>query len=217
MASQKVVIEGSSAVTASQLKDFFRQIADGSLNGEQVQAILERKNPFAEPVWPAPVEPRKLLESVATAALASVESFVAVERFVVDTGKKAPVKLGWLGDNFKEHFLPKVETQIEGTEVKISKLLEASLDPPIINALGGEEKAETSLAHLYALLLLQPKGQKGKLLTNGYANIFYIRDAKGVLWAVRARWDDIYDYWHVEANPVSRPNAWNDGGRVVSR
>ncbi len=44
MATKTVVAESS--VTASQLKDFFRQIDDGSINGIHVQAILEHRNPF---------------------------------------------------------------------------------------------------------------------------------------------------------------------------
>lgn len=42
----KNVIEGSDKVSASQLKDFFRQIDDGSINGNHIQALLERRNPF---------------------------------------------------------------------------------------------------------------------------------------------------------------------------
>ena len=41
----KIVVEGST-VSASQLKDMFRQIEDGSLNGTHVQAFLEHRNPF---------------------------------------------------------------------------------------------------------------------------------------------------------------------------
>ncbi len=41
----KTVVAGSS-VTASQLKDFFRQVDDGSINGIHMQAILEHRNPF---------------------------------------------------------------------------------------------------------------------------------------------------------------------------
>ncbi len=41
----KVVVGGSS-VSASQLKDFFRQIEDGSLTGYHVQGLLEHRNPF---------------------------------------------------------------------------------------------------------------------------------------------------------------------------
>jgi hypothetical protein len=43
----KVVVEGSSAVTASQLKDLFRQIDDRSITGQHIQAFLEHRDPFA--------------------------------------------------------------------------------------------------------------------------------------------------------------------------
>ena len=45
MAAQKVVVKGST-VSALQLKDLFRQFADGSLNGEHLQAFIEHRNPF---------------------------------------------------------------------------------------------------------------------------------------------------------------------------
>ena len=46
MAVTKTVVAGST-VSASQLKDLFRQIDDGSINGQIMQAILEHRNPFA--------------------------------------------------------------------------------------------------------------------------------------------------------------------------
>lgn len=52
--TQKLVVEGST-VSASQLKDFFRQINDGSITGPIVQAVLDRRNPFG-----APAEERKV-------------------------------------------------------------------------------------------------------------------------------------------------------------
>ena len=45
MATQKVVVEGSS-VTASQMKDFFRQIEDGSINGTYLQMFLDHQLEF---------------------------------------------------------------------------------------------------------------------------------------------------------------------------
>ncbi|MCC6290980.1 hypothetical protein IT398_02855 [Candidatus Nomurabacteria bacterium] len=47
MATNKVVVAGSD-VTASQLKDLFRQIDDRSINGEIIQAVLDHRNPFPE-------------------------------------------------------------------------------------------------------------------------------------------------------------------------
>ncbi len=46
--AKKNVIEGSNKVSASQLKDFFRQIDEGSITGDHIQAILERRNFFNE-------------------------------------------------------------------------------------------------------------------------------------------------------------------------
>jgi hypothetical protein len=46
MAGQKLVVEGSSGVTASQLKDLFRQIEDGGIGHDELQAVLERRDPF---------------------------------------------------------------------------------------------------------------------------------------------------------------------------
>lgn len=45
MATQKVVVEGSS-VTASQMKDFFRQVEDGSINRTYLQMFLDHQLEF---------------------------------------------------------------------------------------------------------------------------------------------------------------------------
>ncbi len=44
----KTVVAGST-VSASQLKDLFRQIDDGSINGRIMQAVLEHRNPWEIP------------------------------------------------------------------------------------------------------------------------------------------------------------------------
>src|SRR3989344_6850560 len=45
MGTQKVLVEGSS-VTASQMQDFFRQTADGSINGRIFQMFLDHQLKF---------------------------------------------------------------------------------------------------------------------------------------------------------------------------
>ncbi len=47
----KMVIEGSDNVTASQLKEFYRQIDECNINGQQLQAFLEHRNPFEAPAF----------------------------------------------------------------------------------------------------------------------------------------------------------------------
>ena len=61
----------------------------------------------------------------------------------------------------------------------------------------------------------QQNGEKGSLLTNGYANIFYIKDVNGVLRTVRVSWGG--GGWYVYAYAVTHPNGWDDGHRVFSR
>jgi len=170
-----------------------------------------------EVIWPKPVPSTTgLLIPVGTTIVAATTTlFVARDRFVVNTGKKAPVKISYLGDNFKDWFLRKEEQSFEGSTLKYGKLFRSSVDGPILKELGGEAEAETTLTELYALMEVQKNGEKGILLTNGYANIFYVRDAAGSLRAVFARWYD--GGWYVYAYAVTNPGAWFGGGQVFSR
>lgn len=156
-----------------------------------------------------------LLELVGSIAVpATAEKFVAHKRFVVDTNDKAGVKIAWLGVNFKEWFLGKTEEAIGESELRYHKLLKSSLDAPIIATLGGEEKVEIALAQMFSLLEKQGDSEQGVFLTNGYANIFYIRDINGVLRAVHAYWYG--DGWYASACSVGHPGRWDDGYQVFS-
>lgn len=152
-----------------------------------------------------------LLESIGATVVAPVKEFMAKDFFKL--GTSAGVTIAYLGDNFKENFLKKVERDIAGTTLKSFRLKEASLDQPIITELG--PKHETTLAHLWELLKAQPNGKPGTLLTNGCANIFYIRDTEGILWAVGAGWRS--GGWYVYACSVEAQNGWNAVSRVFGR
>ncbi len=158
-----------------------------------------------------------LLERLATTiTIPVVASFTAKDFFVIDTSKKAAVKIGWLGENFKKKFLPKVEkNEVPAEELAPNKLLERAYDPAIITALGGEAKVEITLGQFFAAFAKQPNGEAGALLTNGYANVGYIRDIEGVLWAVSGFWDDFG--WRFGASPLDDPDRWDDGGQFLSR
>ncbi|MBI4692198.1 MAG: hypothetical protein HY773_02020, partial [Candidatus Terrybacteria bacterium] len=82
------------------------------------------------------------------------------------------------------------------------------------NELGGEDKVETTLSAMFALMEKQPNGETGTLLANGYANIFYVRDFVAVLWMVYCFWHD--DGWIVFANSVDYALDWNAGYLVFS-
>jgi hypothetical protein len=161
---------------------------------------------------------KQLLERLSTTISipAVTSSFTASEHFVVDTSKKAKVKISLLGHNFKANFLQKVESEeVAAEELAINKLLENSFDSAIVTALGGEVKVEITLGQFFAAFAKQPNGEKGALLTNRGANVGYIRDINGVLWAVYGRWND--DGWNFDANPLAHPSYWNEGTQFLSR
>lgn len=160
-------------------------------------------------------EPEPLLDFVATATIsATTGPFIAKDHFVKDTSRKAHVKIFYLGGNFKAWFLGK-EEPFGGSTIRYAKLSRSSADGPIISELGGEEMAETTLAEIYSFMVQQPNGEGGTLLTNGYANIFYVRDVNGVLRAVDAYWGD--GGWYVNACPVTDPRGWRDEDQIFSR
>ena len=157
---------------------------------------------------------KKLLALVTTAEVTSNESFVVAEKFREGETTDG-VKIAWVGGNFKQHLLGKTETSVAPATLRIYKLKEDSFDAPVLAELG--DTAETTLAHFWELLKKQGRGQKGKLLVNGYANIAYIRDASGTRWAVSAYWCAGLDGWFVEAYPVTDPIRWLADRPVISR
>ncbi|MEK9158208.1 MAG: hypothetical protein AAB638_03460 [Patescibacteria group bacterium] len=186
-------------------KDEFQKYGiDGGIIAKALDAIKAKATPIETP---------KLLSLVATVSVPAVDKFFASVAF--GDNNAAGIKF-YLGSNFRENFLTKIEENISATELNIHTLIRASKDAPIRAELTPELE-ETTLRHLYELLKKQPQGQAGALLTNGYANIFYIRDASGNLWAVGARWGADFREWDVDAVSVARPRDWNAGDRVGSR
>lgn len=146
---------------------------------------------------------------------ARTERFIAKNHFIVDKSKKARVQISYLGDNFRNNFLNKTEEAISETILQYHQLKKSSRDIPIINELGGKDKTETTLAEMFSLMEKQPNGEDGVLLINGYANIFYIRDENGFLWAVYCFRGG--DGWYIHADSVDDLDDWIADGRVFSR
>jgi hypothetical protein len=154
-----------------------------------------------------PDQPEKkpaILEAVETAVIpASPEPFAVRERFEKADG----VKFATIWNEFKRRFYGKTEGPQAQASMRKHKLLAIAPDGPIIAELGGQAKVEGTIAAAYFLIRRQGRGEAGILQTNGYANIFYVRDLKGVLCAVRIGWDG--DGWVIDAIPVEDPLAWN--------
>ena len=161
----------------------------------------------------------KILEQVTTVTVPAIPVFDAGARFRVTPEKEresVEVPIGWMSDNARKLVQDQTEPEVGETALRIHKLLRASVDGPIIAELGGEEVATTTWGQMYEMMRHQGRGQEGNLLTNGWANIFYI-PADGAVWAVGCLWNSGGGYWGVSAVPVARPGTWDAGRRVVSR
>ena len=173
---------------------------------------------------------RDLLDGKATITTKAVETLIqhissvtihAQDRFFAKEGFKLKSDGGpcsYLGDNFEKWFLQgdgKVEEPIPEMVLDYAKLLRSSKDGSVITSLGGEKVVEAKLSSILCLMSQQEKGQDGTLITNGYANIFYVEDINGALRAVRVVWEG--DGWGVSACSVEGPYGWLVGFRVFSR
>jgi len=141
--------------------------------------------------------------------------FVASEKFVLNTTDSSKTKISYLDRDFKSWFLGKTEEPIGEVNLRYGVMTELANSRRIVEDLGGEEKSETTLTEMFALMEKQGQGEKGDLLNNGWANIFYIKDNTGVLRTVRVFW--YVGGWFVGANSVENPFGWSVGYQVFSR
>lgn len=150
-----------------------------------------------------------LLRRLGEVAVSAVKEFVVADNFKVGNAG-----ISSLGENFEINFLGRTEKNIKGSTLLVHRLEKVSIDAGIRAELITDKK-ETSLAYFYELLSKQSKGEAGSLLTNGYANIFYVRDVSANPWAIIASWDSCNRGWGVIAFSMSSI-AWVAGVQVFS-
>ena len=153
----------------------------------------------------------KVLRPITATPLGTGRPFKADDTFF---NKKSGVKMVLHGSNFTSWFTGKVEKDVPTGDLVPFALTQSAYDSEIIADLGGEEKVEVTLAEIWPLMQRQANGEDGVLLTNGYANIFYVRDVNGVLRAVYVYWSD--DGWRALANTID-VDRWLGVGRVFYR
>lgn len=186
--------------------------------------FLRKENPWPETSSKPAKKRYAVLQPLETIAkFSKTDTFRAIDHLRITPDNEratAELVIGFLSDNVRNNFLSgggKIEENVPASVLRAYRLKKDSVDGRIIADLGGEEVAETMVAEMVALMRGQGRGQNGILLTNGYANIFYIRDAKSILWAVYCHWDSGCGRWIVCANPITDPRGWIAGDRVLSR
>lgn len=154
-----------------------------------------------------------ILSLISTATIeATTENLVAKSIFTLSSGFMV-----W--GAFHKRFTEgdgKIEEPMGERTLCYYKLRRPSVDHPIIDALGGETKAETYLADIVALIRAHDNGEDSVLQTNGSANIFYVRGQDGKLLTVSLTRRG-HSRWGITASSVEHPLSWPAGSRVFSR
>jgi len=142
-------------------------------------------------------------------------SFKVKDRFVLNVEARDQVLISVILGDFLKWFAEKQEGPGENAALRYYELQRNASDAAILNELGGEERAETTLAQVLWLLERQKLGEAGILANNGWGNIFYVRDVTGVFRAVYVHWCD--EAWNVEASRIGRAAEWPIRDRVFTR
>lgn len=209
-------------VTDDQLGVFYRKMAaiadrlGKSLSFDDVIAALQRVHDgqfFVEQGMQATPDSKPvLLVPVKTLEVPAIDHFVVANVFK-EKGAQG-FQLYWMNEAFKRNFVPKIEQSVSAETLRKLRLTKRSLDKSILDEL--RDRAVTTLAHLFELLKKQPRGESGDLLVNGSANIFYVEDMSGIVWAVVAFWLSGRG-WYVSAYSVSSRFSWYPDRAVFSR
>ena len=147
----------------------------------------------------------RLLKHITSIQTSAIKRFVATDHF--KEGETVDgVKIISLSKNFRNLFLPKVEEDIKGTEIKVHQLLRDSKDLGI-RAEIGEANEEIKLAYFWQVLKAH-NNKKNWIIA-------YIIGTDDNLWAVHAFWCD--DGWRLHAYSVVSPVPWLAGDQVCSR
>jgi hypothetical protein len=158
------------------------------------------------------------LRRIDSVSVPAVSSFSGQETF----GVAEPVikRRTPYNDVFDRLLLRKTERSVPSAKMTTHALGEETTSLDLVQlylpTLGYE--SELFLAHIWHLLILQPAGEEGILLTDGYANVFHVRVAFTGLLALGASWKD---GWEINADTrIDAVNhqivRWRAGCRVFS-
>jgi hypothetical protein len=138
--------------------------------------------------------------------------FSAREAFHASLEPRSHVLIAYVLGNFERWLKSKRESESYPIKLQWLELQNNAPDRDIVPELGGAAKVETTLAAIYYLMEQQRAGQPGVMASNGWGNIFYVRDTSGELRSVNIHWCD--DGWGVEAMAIGGATEWPIRDRV---
>ncbi len=176
----------------------------------EIKAELEQMIAFVKTNGTV-LNPMRKLKKLALRATVAVEATTLfVVRDFFKMGDNGQTKI-WMSDAFKEKVLAFASNTASSGEVRLDKLelTESMNDSQIIVELGSPTpfSIDGFLSHAKGLILKQPEGEKGDLLTNGYANIFYVTGNDGRTLTVFAYWRD--EQWKFHCYGFDEYGIWN--------
>lgn len=147
-----------------------------------------------------------------------IEVFLPSRAFAASVAPEAAIKISHRDKHFVSGFVDEevaLKVFPAAQRIRYAKLQTFMNHGPIIEALGGEGKCETSLVDIFLLLLRQGDGQMGVLLTNGFGNCFYARDRRNAPRVVRVIWDA--GGWNISALSRDMRQGWHAGYQIFAR
>jgi hypothetical protein len=174
----KKVIEGSDKVSASQLKDFFRQIEEGGITGNHIQAILERRNPFAETLE------AKQNSSVRQFFQLEIDGTKTLEQMIADG------KYDWKNSDINEKNFPIKDKTKRTATIELFHFVKDISSENAIKAMAKEDFRPATIEELLALGAKQPELQKEFpiiALGSVWRLPFGLRGVPGLYWSDSGR------------------------------
>ncbi|OGH83209.1 MAG: hypothetical protein A2469_03120 [Candidatus Magasanikbacteria bacterium RIFOXYC2_FULL_40_16] len=231
-----VVKEEKTMATTKQIPFLLGRLVEhqeyfGALSNESAQWAAQHPQEaitlFVQSVENRQQDEQPLLTCVGTVKVQPMRKLVVSKFFNTNNSS---VRIHYVGDNFKTCFYGKIEEQPNIGEIALGDgpyrtpgnngadesalryhtLNRRSVDGFIIKELGGEDNVKVTLSLVAALMLEQPNGEQGALLTNGYLGILYVHNV-----AVSVSWNG--HSWGLNAYMVGGPGEWSIGYRVFSR
>jgi hypothetical protein len=154
----------------------------------------------------------RVLDFVRHVEVPAFTHFVAADHFR-EGRTPGGLSITWIGANFLRRFAHKVEEYASARELDVYELKRSAGNDAIIDDIGGQP--ETTLHDVWVLLERQAHGEEGPLRTDSRPNVFYVRDAEGVLWAVDAVWGGAG--WEIGASALDERRPWGAPASVIAR